>query len=189
MTLVPLPVSAAVPAAKAFALYLDRLKKEGKRTDNRIPLPDFLIGARAGGRAKARHSRPGPGADLLPKGRLGGALEQPPGQFGPALQVLASSHYWHFWMRQISPVWQRETPKAGRPCHTGAAEAMETPGAKPEVGIARCWPLRLRAYRARWEWRIRGPSATSWTGATAGSQAAGWPRRCSRPELRRRLGA
>jgi hypothetical protein len=28
--MVPLPVSAAVPAAKAFALYLDRLKKEGK---------------------------------------------------------------------------------------------------------------------------------------------------------------
>ena len=47
MTLVPLPVSAAVPAAKAFALYLDRLKKEGKRTDNRVPLPDFLIGAHA----------------------------------------------------------------------------------------------------------------------------------------------
>ena len=47
MTLVALPVSAAVPAAKAFALYLDRLKKEGKRTENRIPLPDFLIGAHA----------------------------------------------------------------------------------------------------------------------------------------------
>ncbi len=47
MILVALPVSAAVPAAKAFALYLDRLKKEGKRTENRIPLPDFLIGAHA----------------------------------------------------------------------------------------------------------------------------------------------
>jgi hypothetical protein len=47
MTLVPLPVSPAVPAAKAFALYLDRLKKQGKRTDNRVPLPDFLIGAHA----------------------------------------------------------------------------------------------------------------------------------------------
>ena len=47
MTLVALPVSAAVPAAKAFALYLDRLKKEGKRTENKIPLPDFLIGAHA----------------------------------------------------------------------------------------------------------------------------------------------
>src|ERR1035441_5030166 len=32
-------------------------------------------------------------------------------------------------MRQISPVWQRETPKAVRPCHPGAAEAVETPGA------------------------------------------------------------
>jgi predicted nucleic acid-binding protein len=47
MTLVPLPVSAAVPAAKAFALYLDRLKKDGKKTESRIPLPDFLIGAHA----------------------------------------------------------------------------------------------------------------------------------------------
>jgi len=27
-------------------------------------------------------------------------------------------------MRLISPVWQRETPKAGRPCHPGAAEAV-----------------------------------------------------------------
>src|ERR1035437_1589717 len=34
-------------------------------------------------------------------------------------------------MRQISPVWKRETPKAGRPCHPGAAEAVETPGAIP----------------------------------------------------------
>src|SRR5208282_1694923 len=34
-------------------------------------------------------------------------------------------------MRQISPVWQRETPKAGRPCHPGASEAVETPGAPP----------------------------------------------------------
>ena|ERR1035437_647176 len=32
-------------------------------------------------------------------------------------------------MRQTSPVWQRETPKAGRPCHPAAAEAVETPGA------------------------------------------------------------
>src|ERR1039457_2281060 len=32
-------------------------------------------------------------------------------------------------MRQISSVWQRETPKSGRPCHPGAAEAGETPGA------------------------------------------------------------
>jgi predicted nucleic acid-binding protein len=47
MTLLPLPVSAAVPAAKAFAIYLDRLKKEGKRSDSKTPLPDFLIGAHA----------------------------------------------------------------------------------------------------------------------------------------------
>jgi len=40
-------LSAAVPAAKAFAVYLDRLKKDGKKTDNRKPLPDFLIGAHA----------------------------------------------------------------------------------------------------------------------------------------------
>ena len=47
MTLLPLPVSAAVPAAKAFMLYLDRLKKEGKNSDRKTPLPDFLIGAHA----------------------------------------------------------------------------------------------------------------------------------------------
>lgn len=47
MTLLPLPVSAAVPAARAFAVYLDRLKREGKRTESRMPLPDFLIGAHA----------------------------------------------------------------------------------------------------------------------------------------------
>jgi predicted nucleic acid-binding protein len=47
LKLVPLPVTAAIPAAKAFAIYLDRLKKDGKRTENRVPLPDFLIGAHA----------------------------------------------------------------------------------------------------------------------------------------------
>ena len=47
MALLALPVSAAVPAAKAFAIYLDRLKREGKSTANRMPLPDFLIGAHA----------------------------------------------------------------------------------------------------------------------------------------------
>jgi len=47
MTLVALPVGAAVPAAKAFAIYLDRLKKEGKSTPHRMPLPDFFIGAHA----------------------------------------------------------------------------------------------------------------------------------------------
>ena len=47
MTLQPLPVSAAVPAAKAFRTYLDRLKKEGRHPDGKVPLPDFLIGAHA----------------------------------------------------------------------------------------------------------------------------------------------
>jgi predicted nucleic acid-binding protein len=47
LKLVPLPISAAIPAANAFAVYLDRLKKEGKRPENRVPLPDFLIGAHA----------------------------------------------------------------------------------------------------------------------------------------------
>ena len=47
MTLLPLPVSAAIPAAKAFAVYLDRLKREGKHPASKIPLPDFLIGAHA----------------------------------------------------------------------------------------------------------------------------------------------
>ena len=47
LKLVPLPVSAAIPAAEAFAIYLDRLRKEGKEPENRVPLPDFLIGAHA----------------------------------------------------------------------------------------------------------------------------------------------
>jgi predicted nucleic acid-binding protein len=47
LKLVPLPVSAAIPAAKASATYLDRLKKEGKKPQSRIPLRDFLIGAHA----------------------------------------------------------------------------------------------------------------------------------------------
>lgn len=47
ITLVPLPLSAAVPAAKAFALYLDRLKVERKEIQSKVPLPDFLIGAHA----------------------------------------------------------------------------------------------------------------------------------------------
>jgi predicted nucleic acid-binding protein len=47
LKLAPLPVSAAIPAAKMFAVYLDRLKREGKKTKNRVPLPDFLIGAHA----------------------------------------------------------------------------------------------------------------------------------------------
>jgi len=47
LKLVPLPISAALPAAKAFAAYLDRLKKQGRMPENRVPLPDFLIGAHA----------------------------------------------------------------------------------------------------------------------------------------------
>ena len=45
--LVSLPVSAARPAAKAFAVYLDRAKAQGVAVGNRMPLPDFLIGAHA----------------------------------------------------------------------------------------------------------------------------------------------
>jgi predicted nucleic acid-binding protein len=47
LILLPLPVAAAVPAAKAFAVYLDRLKREGQKTVRTVPLPDFLIGAHA----------------------------------------------------------------------------------------------------------------------------------------------
>lgn len=47
LILLPFPISAAVPAAKAFATYLDRLKKEGKTSIARSPLPDFFIGAHA----------------------------------------------------------------------------------------------------------------------------------------------
>ena len=47
LTLLPLPVAAAIPAARAFALYLDRLKAEGKPARSKIPLGDFLIGAHA----------------------------------------------------------------------------------------------------------------------------------------------
>jgi len=51
LNLLPLPISAAVPAAKAFALYVDRLKKEGKQPQSKIPLPDFFIGAHAASEA------------------------------------------------------------------------------------------------------------------------------------------
>ncbi len=47
LTLLPLPVSAALPAARAYAVYLDRLKAEGKVSKSKIPLGDFLIGAHA----------------------------------------------------------------------------------------------------------------------------------------------
>ena len=47
LTLLPLPVSAAIPAAQAFARYLHRLKAEGKPAKSKIPLGDFFIGAHA----------------------------------------------------------------------------------------------------------------------------------------------
>jgi len=47
LTLLPLPVSAAIPAAQAFARYLNRLKAEGKPAKSKIPLGDFFIGAHA----------------------------------------------------------------------------------------------------------------------------------------------
>ena len=47
MMLLPLPVSASVPAAAAYAVYLDRVKAEGQKDQPRTPLPDFLIGAHA----------------------------------------------------------------------------------------------------------------------------------------------
>ena len=47
LELIALPVAAAVPAAKAFAAYLDRLKREGKNAGHKVPLPDFFIGAHA----------------------------------------------------------------------------------------------------------------------------------------------
>jgi predicted nucleic acid-binding protein len=47
LILLPLPVAAALPAAKAFAIYLDRLKSEGKNAKSKIPLGDFFIGAHA----------------------------------------------------------------------------------------------------------------------------------------------
>ena len=47
LTLLPLPITAAVPAAKAYAKYLERLKAEGKPSPSKVPLGDFLIGAHA----------------------------------------------------------------------------------------------------------------------------------------------
>jgi predicted nucleic acid-binding protein len=47
MKLLPLPISVAAPAAKAYAKYLERLKAEGKLAASRIPLGDFFIGAHA----------------------------------------------------------------------------------------------------------------------------------------------
>ena len=47
LSLTPLPVSAAVPAAKAYAAYRSRLQAQGKQLATKIPLGDFLIGAHA----------------------------------------------------------------------------------------------------------------------------------------------
>lgn len=47
LKLLPLPISVAAGAAKAYARYLERLKDEGKTPASRIPLGDFLIGAHA----------------------------------------------------------------------------------------------------------------------------------------------
>ena|SRR5882724_9397534 len=47
LKLLPLPISAAAPAAKAYANYLQRLHAEGKSRPSKIPLGDFFIGAHA----------------------------------------------------------------------------------------------------------------------------------------------
>ena len=47
LKLLPLPISVAAPAAKAYARYLERLKAEGKPPSSKIPLGDFFIGAHA----------------------------------------------------------------------------------------------------------------------------------------------
>jgi predicted nucleic acid-binding protein len=46
-SLSPLPVSAAIPEAKAYAAYRKRLESHGKQPASQIPLGDFLIGAHA----------------------------------------------------------------------------------------------------------------------------------------------
>jgi hypothetical protein len=46
-SLSPLPVSAAIPASQAYAVYRSRLKAEGKQPLSKIPLGDFFIGAHA----------------------------------------------------------------------------------------------------------------------------------------------
>jgi hypothetical protein len=47
LTLLPLPISAAPPAARAFSKYLERLKADGIVRHSRTPPGDFLIGAHA----------------------------------------------------------------------------------------------------------------------------------------------
>lgn len=46
-TLLALPTSTGVIAGKAYALYLERLKGEGKAAPSKVPMGDFLIGAHA----------------------------------------------------------------------------------------------------------------------------------------------
>ena len=46
-TLLPLPVSAGTIAGGAYALYIERLKAEGKSPSSKVPMGDFLIGAHA----------------------------------------------------------------------------------------------------------------------------------------------
>jgi predicted nucleic acid-binding protein len=71
LTLVPLPVSAAVPAARAFAAYLDRLKAEGKTIDRKAPLPDFLVGTHGQAEGLALVTRdPARVSTYFPKVRL-----------------------------------------------------------------------------------------------------------------------
>lgn len=43
----PLPISAAIPASRAYATYRSRLKALGKLPASKIPLGDFFIGAHA----------------------------------------------------------------------------------------------------------------------------------------------
>jgi predicted nucleic acid-binding protein len=75
LILLPLPISAAVPAAKAFAIYLARLKKEGKTSIARVPLPDFLIGApRRGGRLATGHARSRSNSHVLSQRQAARAL-------------------------------------------------------------------------------------------------------------------
>lgn len=47
LSFTPLPVSAAIPASEAYAVYRSRLKAHGKQPASKIPLGDFFIGAHA----------------------------------------------------------------------------------------------------------------------------------------------
>jgi hypothetical protein len=61
-------------------------------------------------------------------------------------------HYRHFWMSQILPVWQGETPTAARLCNPRAAETVETPAAtlsRVLDPINRCSPTTKSAKNAR----------------------------------------